>query len=71
MIIVKTVKRPENMLIVNEKYRFKNPEVIIMTWYGLKVYGANRWYRLIFIDKPLLDTTCFMLNITSTPQRKR
>lgn len=63
MIIVKRADKLQDGIVFNRKYRFKNPSVVIRTWYGLKVYGGDKWFRLYFKDKVLYNDTLFILDL--------
>lgn len=63
MIIVTRSDKLQDGIVFNRKYRFKNPSVIIKTWYGLKLYGGNRWFRLYFKDKQEYNKTLFLLDL--------
>ena len=55
MIIVKSAMFYENILVINRTYRFKNPQVIIRTWYGIKVRSAGT-YRFFTFNKKIKQT---------------
>jgi len=51
MIKIKHFSLYENILIINRKYRFKNPQVIIRTWYGIKIISGKTFRFYTFNDK--------------------
>jgi len=50
MIHIKEHSFYDNILMVNRTYRFKNPPVIIKTWYGIKVKSKGT-YRFFTFNK--------------------
>ena len=65
MIIVNKLDKFKDVMVVNRKIRFKNPEVIQKTWYGIKIYAANRWYRLYFWDNKLYNDILFKIDLNN------
>ena len=63
MIIVRRADRLQDGIVFNRKIRFKHPEVIIKTWYGLKIYTANKTFRLYFKCKVIYNEVLFMLDL--------
>ena len=58
MTIIKTAMFYENILVVNRTHRFKNPAVIIRTWYGIKVKSQGTFRFITFnkkVKQPLLE----------------
>lgn len=53
MIKINTAFFYENILIINRTYRFKNPSVIIRTWYGIKIKSEGT-FRFISFNKSIL-----------------
>jgi len=58
MIHIKNHSFYENILVINRTYRFKNPAVIIKTWYGIKIksQGTFRFFTFDYnISQSLLE----------------
>ena len=52
-MIVKTLEITRNeTIIINNKYRLKTPNVVVKTWYGIKIVNINT-FRLVIFDKEL------------------
>lgn len=43
----------ENVLTINRTYRFRNPQAVIRTWYGIKVI-SGKTFRFYTFDKEIL-----------------
>ena len=72
MIYIKTSNFYENILVINRVYRFKNPAVIIKTWYGIKVksQGTYRFFTFNEIIKQKLLESLNLNVIIPRPKRE-
>jgi hypothetical protein len=71
MIQIKASNFYENILVINRVYRFKNPTVIIKTWYGIKVISGGT-YRFFTFDKIIKKALLESLNLNIiNPKIKR
>jgi len=64
MIKIKDSDYYENILVINRTYRFKNPSVIIKTWYGIKI-KAQGAYRFYTFDEKLKKTLLESLKLNT------
>lgn len=51
MIKIKQATFYENILIINRTHRFKNPAVIIKTWYGIKIKSQGTFRFFTFNER--------------------
>lgn len=71
MVLIKTSNFYENILVINRVYRFKNPAVIIKTWYGIKVVSGGT-YRFCTFNNSVKQKLLESLNLNVIiPKPKR
>ena len=52
MTIIKSAIFYDNILVINRTHRFKNPAVIIRTWYGIKIKSQGT-FRFVTFNKAI------------------
>lgn len=70
MIKIKNAMFYENILIINRTHRFKNPSVIIKTWYGIKIKSQGT-FRFYTFDKVIKKTLLEDLKLNKLDNKRK